>query len=177
MAIHVAAAQHRDATELAAVAARTFPLACPPTAAPQNVGAFIDTQLSANRFAEYLDDPDRVVLAAYDDGAIIGYCMLIRGVPDHDTDVQRAVSVRPAVELSKMYVLPGNHGAGVSAALMEAALNRAVAMPAKSVWLGVNQQNLRAQRFYSKHGFAIHGTKTFHLGSGIENDYVMVRPL
>ena len=176
MAIHVAAAQHRDATELAAVAARTFPLACPPTAAPQNIGAFIDTQLSAKRFADYLHDPDRVVLAAYDDRAIIGYCMLIRGVPN-DADVQRAVSVRPAVELSKMYVLPGNHGAGISTALMEAALNRAAAMPAKSVWLGVNQQNLRAQRFYAKHGFAVHGTKTFHLGSGIENDYVMVRRL
>jgi ribosomal protein S18 acetylase RimI-like enzyme len=177
MAIHVATAQHRDAAELAAVAARTFPLACPPTAAPQDIGVFIDTQLSAKRFAEYLDDCDRVVLAAYDHGTVIGYCMLIRGVPDHDADVQRAVSVRPSVELSKMYVLPGNHGTGVSSALMEAALDRAAAMPAKSVWLGVNQKNLRAQRFYAKHGFTIRGTKTFHLGSGIENDYVMVRPL
>ena len=45
------------------------------------------------------------------------------------------------------------------------------------MWLGVNQQNQRAQRFYTKHGFAINGTKTFRLGAGIENDYVMVRPL
>jgi ribosomal protein S18 acetylase RimI-like enzyme len=177
MAIHVAAAQHRDATELATVAARTFPLACPPTAAAHDIGAFIDTQLSAERFAAYLNDPDRVVLAAYHDGAIIGYCMLIRGSPDDDVDVQRAVSVRPSVELSKMYVLPDSHGAGVSAALMEAALNRAAAMPARSVWLGVNQQNQRAQRFYAKHGFTINGTRTFHLGTGIENDYVMVRLL
>ena len=44
------------------------------------------------------------------------------------------------------------------------------------MWLGVNQQNQRAQRFYAKHGFAINGTKTFRLGAGIENDYVMVRP-
>jgi ribosomal protein S18 acetylase RimI-like enzyme len=175
MAIHVAAAQRGDSAELAAVAARTFPLACPPTAGPQNIALFIDTQLSAARFAEYLDDPGRVVLAAYDDGAIIGYCMLIRDVPDDDADVQRAVSVRPSVELSKMYVLPDNHGSGVSAALIEAALNCAAAMAAKSVWLGVNQQNRRAQRFYAKHGFTINGTRTFHLGSGLENDYVMVR--
>jgi ribosomal protein S18 acetylase RimI-like enzyme len=175
MAIHIAAAQCGNATELAAIAARTFPLACPPTTAPQDIALFADTQLSSARFGEYLDDPDRVVLAAYDDGAIIGYCMLIRGVPDDDTDVQRAVGVRPSVELSKMYVLPHNHGSGVSSALMEAALGRAAAMAAKSVWLGVNQQNLRAQRFYAKHGFTINGTKTFHLGSRLENDYVMVR--
>jgi ribosomal protein S18 acetylase RimI-like enzyme len=102
--------------------------------------------------------------------------MLIRGVPDDD-DVQQAVILRPAAELSKMYVLPDAHGAGVSAALMTAALQRATGLDAKCVWLGVNQLNQRAQRFYTKHGFNINGTKTFRLGSGIENDYVMVRPL
>ena len=105
-----------------------------------------------------------------------GYAMLIRGVPD-DGDVQRAVPVRPALELSKMYVLPDSHGAGVSAALMTAALNSATELGAATVWLGVNQQNRRAQRFYTKHGFAISGTKIFRLGADIENDYVMVRPI
>ena len=45
------------------------------------------------------------------------------------------------------------------------------------MWLGVNQNNQRAQRFYAKHGFTVNGTKTFRLGTGIENDYVMVRPV
>ena len=165
-----------DIDELAAVAARTFPLACPPTAAPENIVAFIDAHLSADRFAEYLADEDRTVLVAYDDGRIVGYCILIRGVPD-DADVRRAVALRPSLELSKMYVLPDSHGGEVSAALMHATLEHAAAAAAKSVWLGVNQQNLRAQRFYAKHGFTINGTKTFHLGSGVENDFVMVRPV
>jgi ribosomal protein S18 acetylase RimI-like enzyme len=76
-----------------------------------------------------------------------------------------------------MYVLPDSHGAGVSAALMSEALAQATALDAKSVWLGVNQLNKRAQRFYAKHGFAVNGTKTFRLGAAVENDYVMVRPL
>ena len=76
-----------------------------------------------------------------------------------------------------MYVLPDSHGAGVSAALMTAAVQHAADLDAKCVWLGVNQENQRAQRFYTKHGFTINGTKTFRLGAGIENDYVMVRPL
>jgi ribosomal protein S18 acetylase RimI-like enzyme len=113
---------------------------------------------------------------AREDGRMVGYVMLIRGVPD-DEDVQRAVAVRPATELSKLYVLPDSHGAGVSAALMSAALKRAGDLDAKCLWLGVNQQNQRAQRFYAKHGFTINGTKTFRLGTDIENDYVMVRPV
>jgi GNAT superfamily N-acetyltransferase len=138
MAVHVAVAESANAVELAAVDARTFPLACPPASTAENIAAFIETHLSAARFAEYIADPDRVVLAAYDDGRILGYCMLIHGVPDDD-DVRRAVAVRPTVELSKMYVLPDNHGAGVSAALMDAALDQAVATAMGSVWLGVNQ--------------------------------------
>lgn len=161
--------------ELAELAARTFPLACPPSAAPQDVAAFIAEHLSPGRFGEYLKDPDRVVLTALEDGRIIGYAMMIHHVPD-DVDVARAVVMRPAVELSKMYVLPEAHGAGVSAALMSAALHQADLLKAACVWLGVNQQNQRAQRFYTKHGFAITGTRTFRLGAHIEQDYVMVRP-
>jgi ribosomal protein S18 acetylase RimI-like enzyme len=172
----VAAATEADLPELADVAARTFPLACPPSATRENIAAFIAENLSQERFRDYLTDSDRAVLAAHDDGRIVGYVMLIRGVPDDD-EVQQAVTPRPAVELSKMYVLPDGHGAGVSAALMTAALRHATDLGARCVWLGVNQQNERAQRFYTKHGFTINGTKTFRLGAGIENDYVMVRPL
>ena len=176
MAIDIAAAKEADLSELADVAARTFPLACPPSVTSENIAAFIDENLSQARFRDYLADPGRAVLTARDDGRIVGYVMLIRGVPDDD-DVQKAVTLRPAVELSKMYVLPDCHGAGVSGALMSAALTEAGNLVAKSVWLGVNQRNQRAQRFYAKHGFSINGTKTFRLGAGIENDYVMVRPV
>jgi ribosomal protein S18 acetylase RimI-like enzyme len=176
MAIHVTTAAPADLPELADVAAKTFPLACPPSVTPENIVAFIDENLSEDRFREYLADPDRVVLVAREHSRIVGYVMLIRGVPDDD-DVQRAVTLRPAIELSKMYVLPDSHGAGVSADLMTAALTRATQLDVKCVWLGVNQENQRAQRFYAKHGFVVNGTKTFRLGAGIENDYVMVRPV
>jgi len=101
--------------------------------------------------------------------------MLIRGIGD-DPQVQRAVHARPAVELSKMYVLPDNHGSGVSTALMDAALAAAAEWGAGCVWLGVNQENHRAQRFYKKCGFTVNGTRIFQLGGHDENDYVMVRP-
>ncbi|WP_407665353.1 GNAT family N-acetyltransferase [Mycolicibacterium stellerae] len=165
-----------DLAELADVAAETFPLACPPSVSQENVAAFIDENLTQSHFASYLDDPGRLVLVARQDDRMIGYAMLIRGVPDDD-DVQRAVSVRPAVELSKMYVLPDSHGAGGSAALMTEALKHAKELDAQCVWLGVNQHNERAQHFYAKHGFTVNGTKTFRLGTRIENDYVMVRPV
>lgn len=165
-----------DLPELADVAASTFPLACPESVTAENVAAFVAENLSQQRFADYLADPGRVVLAARDGGRIVGYAMLIRGLPDDD-DIHRAVSSRPAIELSKIYVLPESHGTGVSSALMTEALALARETGCRCVWLGVNQANRRAQRFYAKHRFAVTGTRTFRLGTAVENDFVMVCPL
>jgi ribosomal protein S18 acetylase RimI-like enzyme len=175
LAVRIATADSVDIAELATVAARTFPLACPPSVTHANIAAFVDANLSAVRFAEYLSDPQRLILTASQDSRMVGYAMLIRGVGD-DPDVQRAVRARPAVELSKMYVLPDNHGSGVSTALMDAALAAAADWAASCVWLGVNQKNIRAQRFYKRYGFTVNGNRTFRLGTHDENDYVMVRP-
>lgn len=165
-----------DVDELAAVAAATFPLACPPTSPPDQIAAFIAAHLSPARFADYLADPSRTVLAARAGDRIAGYAILVDGIGTDD-DVARAVSIRPAVELSKIYLLPDCHGSGVATALMTTAIDRAAATGARCLWLGVNQRNERAQRFYTKHGFTVAGTKTFPLGAHTEQDFVMVRRL
>ncbi|MBI3690114.1 MAG: GNAT family N-acetyltransferase [Mycolicibacterium aromaticivorans] len=165
-----------DAVELAELAAATFPLACPPTSPPSDITAFIATHLSRGRFSSYVADPSRTVLAARAGGRMVGYAMLIDGVGT-DPDVARAVTPRPTIELSKLYVLADSHGSGVAAALMDATVDRAAVAGARCVWLGVNQRNSRAQRFYGKNGFTVVGTKTFAMGTHTEQDYVMVRPL
>ena len=163
-----------DAAELARVAAATFPLACPPSVQSADIAAFIEEHLSEQRFATYLADRDRRVLVARDGGRLIGYAMLVRGVGS-DPAVESAVRPRPAVELSKMYVLADRHGTGAAAALMNAALESAPELGASCVWLGANRNNERAQRFYRKFGFTAVGDRSFRLGSAVECDVVMVR--
>jgi ribosomal protein S18 acetylase RimI-like enzyme len=174
--VRIAIASTADAVELAAVAASTFPLACPPSVALADVASFIDANLSDARFAEYLADPQRRIFTVGPEGRIIGYAMLIRGVSD-DPEVQQAVDIRPAAEISKMYVLAAHHGSGVATALMDAALAAAAEWGARCVWLGVNQKNERAQQFYKRCGFTVNGTRSFRLGAHTESDYVMVRTL
>jgi len=173
-AVQLAATDSVDVVELASVAAQTFPLACPPTATPENIASFVEVNLSPARFGEYLRDPTRAILTARRDDRIIGYAMLVRGISD-DAGVQQAVEIRPAAELSKMYVLPDYHGGGASTALMESALAVSAEWRVRCVWLGVSRANQRAQRFYAKSGFRINGTRTFQVGAHLENDYVMVR--
>ncbi|MBF6175141.1 GNAT family N-acetyltransferase [Nocardia blacklockiae] len=164
-----------DAEALSDVAAATFPLACPPELAPEDVDTFIARILSGERFGDYLTDPDRTVLKAVAGGDIVGYAMLVAS-PPADPEVAAALA-DPALEISKLYVLPDHHGAGVSTALMRAAVDDARRGGYAGVWLGVNQGNERAQRFYAKHGFRTVGTKTTAVGAHVCDDYVMQKPL
>jgi ribosomal protein S18 acetylase RimI-like enzyme len=170
-----------DAALLHSLATATFALACPPGTLQASIDDFVAHQLSETRFAEHAADSHRALLIAEVDGVPAGYTMLV--VPDRidsaptDPDVASAVSTRPTAELSKVYVLAGQHGRGVAAALMAASIDAARARGFASVWLGVNQQNARANRFYEKSGFGIVGTKKFLVGGKWEDDYVRERIL
>lgn len=163
-----------DVPVLARVAAATFGLACPPGMTAERVDAFVAEVLSPQCFERYVADVKRRVLLAEQDGIPLGYAMVVAGEPG-DPDVRAVVTTRPTVELSKIYVVPQAHGTGAAGALMDGALDVARAFGAASTWLGVNQQNLRAQRFYRKSGFEQVGTKRFLVGGVHEEDFVMER--
>jgi ribosomal protein S18 acetylase RimI-like enzyme len=174
MATTVRRAGQADAPLLHRLAAATFALACPPGTTREAIADFIHTTLSEESFAGYLADPERVLLISEVDGDPAGYTMLVFAEPSDD-DVVAAVSAHPAAELSKVYVLEGHHGAGVGAALIAASLAAARDRGVAGVWLGVNQLNARANRFYEKNGFAIVGEKKFLVGGKAEDDFVRER--
>ena len=162
-----------DAAQLAELAAATFPLACPPGNTPEDIQAFIDGNLTEAHFAIYLGDPAKVIHVADD---FAGYTLLVFTEPT-DPDVVAAITTRPSVELSKCYVRAGNPGTGLAAELMTATLDHARSRGAAAAWLGVNEHNDKANRFYEKHGFVKVGNKRFRLGDKWEDDFVRERVL
>ncbi|KQM80774.1 GNAT family N-acetyltransferase [Agromyces sp. Leaf222] len=177
-------ARPTDAAALAELAAETFPLACPPSTTAEAIAEFIAANFTVERFTEYLADADRILVVAeagiVDDdsgtGELVGYTMLIAGDPT-DADVAAAVTTRPTIELSKFYTRKVLHGTGsVAGPLMTGTLEAAEATGVAAVWLGVNEENERAIRFYEKHGFVKSGRKHFRLGDRDEDDWVLVRP-
>jgi ribosomal protein S18 acetylase RimI-like enzyme len=160
-----------DSPLLHRLAAATFALACPPGTTLEAIDDFIAVHLSEQRFTHYLADPVRDLLLVEADGEALGYSMLVSGDPTDD-DVLAVVHARPVTELSKFYLLQSAHGSGAAATLMTASVERARERGAASVWLGVNQHNARANRFYEKSGFVTVGTKRFLVGGKWEDDFV-----
>ena len=165
-----------DAALLHRLAAETFALACPPETPPASIEDFIASHLSVESFAGYLSDPERELFIAEVDSAPAGYTMGVYGDPA-DAAVAASITARPTAELSKCYVLKPFHGHGVGPALIEASADAARSRGAVSMWLGVNEQNERANRFYERSGFAIVGHKTFLLGGRYEDDFTRERLL
>jgi ribosomal protein S18 acetylase RimI-like enzyme len=172
-----------DADEVAALAARTFALACPPTTTAEAIAEHIGTVLSPARFREHLADAAHRVVLAEVDGRAVGYTMVV-AAPPKDPDVAGALRLRPVIELSKVYVEAGSHGVGVARPLMAETLRIARDLAGErgrdadaGIWLGVNEHNARAIRFYARSGFGIVGTRSFRLSDAVETDHVMERPL
>lgn len=170
--VQIRAAGAGDIEEVADVAARTFPLACPPHISDEDIQAFIETNLSPARMRAYIRNRESTVLLATIADAVVGYALIIYGDPD-DPDIRAAVRGRPTAELSKIYVLPEHHRRGVASALLTAAIEDARRRGSASIWLGVNQLNERAQHFYRRYDFVRVGTRTFTLGERSEADFVM----
>jgi GNAT superfamily N-acetyltransferase len=175
--VRIRVARPDEAAALAELAAATFALACPPHTTAESITAFIRDVLARTNFEVYLADPERLLLVAEDQaGRLTGYTMLVFGEP-HDPDAAAAIRIRPTVELSKCYVRADVHGTGTAAALMAATLDAARERGAAGSWLGVNEENARALRFYGKHGYERVGTKHFLVGERYEDDYVLERAL
>ena len=92
--------------------------------------------------------------------------------------VAPAPAPQPGVmELRQIYVLRLWHGGGVADELMNWAIDTARTEGAPEIYLAVFDQNIRAKRFYARHGFAEVGRCTFKLGDRVDDDRVWRKPL
>jgi ribosomal protein S18 acetylase RimI-like enzyme len=105
---------------------------------PEGYASFISTQL---------EDPDKAVLVAVDDGHMIGYAYA--AVEGYDYMALRG----PAGVLHDLIVDPEHRGRGVGWLLLDAALEFFRSRGAPRVVLSTAEQNEAAQRFFASTGF------------------------
>lgn len=156
---------------LADLAARTFYAAFAATNTPENMRAYVSSAFTVEQMTAELCDPHSTFLLAELAGQPVGYAKLLR------SEAPECVSVRPAVELVRLYVEQNVLSAGVGAALMQACLDAARRAGFQSIFLGVWEHNSRAQAFYSKWGFERVGEHVFQMGAEAQTDWWMMRAL
>lgn len=182
-----------DASELAEVAAATFPMACPPEITDRQINTFLETSLSDKQFAHWLaHGEESLVITARGAGGeagdcaerILGYALVHLPRTGHAREAfssttitsSQAPAETPAY-LSKLYVLAEWHGSGLGAALLDQVCQALAERGIDHVLLGTNVGNKRARKFYKKTGFRQIGTRNFTVGDHVCVDVVLIKNL
>ncbi len=137
---------------------------------PEDLSAFLDATYSHAAIAGELANPDRLYRLAERDGALVGYCKLglSCGWPDHARG-QRVI------ELKQLYTAPHATGQGIGAMLMDWVLGEVSTRGADEVQLSVFSENLGAQRFYRRYGFAKVADIFFWVGQHRDDEFLFAR--
>ena len=161
--ISVRPAHAADAHALAALSIQVW-LATYTEGVSDLCARYVLSEFTPGKFLALVDAPDVSLRVAEVDERLVGYSLVRFGVP------QPLVPEADA-ELCTLYVQEPFTRSGVGSALLQAARAEN-----DGLWLLVNVHNLRACRFYEKHGFAIRGSADFVLGEGRHKNHVLALP-
>ncbi|MDV8000353.1 GNAT family N-acetyltransferase [Rhodococcus sp. IEGM 1408] len=177
MTLRIREALPTDVPALVDLAARTFPLACPPELSRSAVEEFVRRHLDEVAFRRYLGDRTHTVLVGCEsDGRTCAYALLVDGTAMDDSCAELITS-RPTMGISKFYLDPAHHGGGGAAQLLDAVMSTARTRGVESLWLATNVANGRARTFYLKNGFLPRGNRIFEVGGFDNVDVVYELPV
>jgi ribosomal protein S18 acetylase RimI-like enzyme len=128
---------------------------------------YLDNNLSTNQLTEELNDPNSEFYFALLNNKVIGYLKMNYGQSQTESIDESSL------EIERIYVLKDFHGKNVGQVLFNKAINIAGQRNAKSVWLGVWENNPRAINFYKKNGFEEFDKHIFKLGNDEQTDIMM----
>ena len=168
-AISIRRATPDDAAMLVELGTRTFYDAFVNACSAEDMQLYLATWFTPEQVTNELHDQQSLFLIAEASGTPVGYAKLQAGAPPE------CISDPQAIELARLYVEQSVLGLGVGPALMQACLDEARQRSHQIVYLGVWEENHRAQAFYRKWGFAKVGTHTFMMGHDAQTDWWMER--
>jgi len=160
-----------DAALLSELGARTFSETFAVDNTPEDLAAYLNTSFNVAQQTAELEDLATTFLIAEVDGHAAGYAQL------HAGDAEKGVAGANPVELVRLYVSRDWLGRGLGEQLMRGCIDTARLAGHETIWLGVWERNSRAQAFYRKWNFRTVGEHMFKLGSDLQRDLLMERPL
>jgi diamine N-acetyltransferase len=165
---HIRAAVSSDAAALAILARATFCDTFAHLYAVEDLDAYLAGPLSDASTAAMIGDPDKLVrVAEGEDDALIGFCVL-----NLTLTLDYNPAPRRALELSKLYLTNDAKGTGLADAFMAWVDDEASARRCNEIALSVYCDNVRAQRFYARHGYAKFADSFFMVGNHRDEEFL-----
>lgn len=169
MKLTFAFASEGDAEALSGLAKRTFTETFGHLYTAENLNQHLEKTCSAGFFRNALKQ-DHVIMA-YDGNEIIGYAKFGGlGLPVENPP-------RSASEIHRLYVIQPYQGRQIGAALMDMMMQHETIRSSPAVYLSVWENNIKAQRFYSRYGFSPVGEYMYPVGTQLDREIIMMHQL
>lgn len=168
-------AQPKDVPSITSLGSSVFAASFGYSLPPSDLEDYLNTAYSPSSIASDLSSPNIDVIVAVspeNDDQVLGFSQLTQGT------IEPCVkgSEKP-IELQRLYVSQECHGKGVARALVEKVEEMARKRGFKTMWLGVWEENFKAQKVYGKFGFVRVGEHDFKMGTCIQTDWIMSKNL
>ena len=161
-----------DCDALVALGRASFDAAFGHLYAANDLARFLQTAHAPETVARQIADRKVAYRLACKCGRLVGYCKLAEGARfGAHSDATRPIA------LSQLYTDPAQTGRGIGSALMEWALAEARARRADAIQLSVWSENVGAQRFYQRFGFAKIADIDFFVGDHRDDEFLYERRL
>ena len=155
-----------EADQLAELGRDTFVETFGHLYSPVNLDRFLRLQYGPTLQANQLADPKNGIQVAIHDNRFVGYVRVGANT------VPFAEPGRTTGELKQIYVRRGYLGNGLAPRLMDWGMAWLRSRGYQDVLLSVYSQNLRAQRFYERYGFAKFADHFFMVGDHRDEEFI-----
>jgi diamine N-acetyltransferase len=134
---------------------------------PQDLAKYIYEAFEPEKIRAEIVDENATFFIIYLNGHAVGYAKL------REDSEAGCVKNETAVELQRIYLVERVFGQGVGEILLKHCLEIARTRGFETLWLGVWEENRRAQRFYEKQGFRRVGELKFPYGETVGTNFVL----
>ena len=166
-------AKSQDIEAIAHLGATTFASSFGFSLSASDLQAYLQTAYSISAITKDLKSPLIDIIVACDSNDhVIGFVQLTQG-----TTEPCLADVESPVELQRLYVDERHHGGGVGRALENEVERIARERGFRTLWLGVWEENFKAQKAYERFGFSKIGSHDFVMGTCVQTDWILMKSL
>lgn len=158
----------KDASRLLKICRETFYESFgPPINKEENVQHYFTTKITLKHIIKEIQNPDSEFYFISVQNKIAGYLKL------NQRNAQTEKVVGKAMEIERIYVKNRFQGQKIGKLLLNKAFHIAQQNKVTFIWLGVWEKNIKAIKFYERHGFKPFDKHQFMLGSDVQTDIMM----
>ncbi|KAG2177376.1 hypothetical protein INT44_007887 [Umbelopsis vinacea] len=162
-----------DAESVAAIGREVFTISFGYSVSEEDLQTYLQETYTEALVCEDIKDPlTHLMVACNADDKVLGFVQLIKGSSEPCVE-----DAENAIKLQRIFVHHESHGLGIGKLLIKMAEKVASSQGYKTLWLGVFEENIKAQKLYEKSGFIHVGEQDFKLGECVQTDIIMSKTL